>query len=214
MDEKLRLGIERIQETAGGAGLAGASRVRKRHVQIIRRPRMFVCDVASCAWLCKQFDPDNTILVIDEPTMGADQGNGRALGENSLTGLMVQATIRAPSNTGAISHPHSHPHSPPTFLLTFLLISPPTFPQAMIHAPYKTIWSSATLPAQAQLPTLVENFKRQFDVGNDNVRTRSPRCYAAPTPIPAPTSLLTSLPISLLRCTSSSRCSSTSASSS
>ena len=45
----------------------------------------------------------------------------------------------------------------------------------MIHAPYKTIWSSATLPAQAQLPTLVENFKRQFDVGNDNVRTRSPR---------------------------------------
>ena len=74
MDEKLRLGIERVQETAGGAGLAGASRVRKRHVQIIRRPRMFVCDVASCAWLCKQFDPDNTILVIDEPTMGADQG--------------------------------------------------------------------------------------------------------------------------------------------
>ena len=83
----------------------------------------------------------------------------------------------------------------------------------MIHAPYKTIWSSATLPAQAQLPTLVENFKRQFDVGNDNVRTRSPRCYAAPTPIPAPTSLLTFPPPPfLLRCTSSSRCSSTSAS--
>ena len=128
MDEKLRLGIERVQETAGGAGLAGASRVRKRHVQIIRRPRMFVCDVASCAWLCKQFDPDNTILVIDEPTMGADQGNGRALGENSLTGLMVQATIRAPSNAGAISYrpscPHSCSHSPPTFLLTFLLTFP------------------------------------------------------------------------------------------
>ena len=47
----------------------------------------------------------------------------------------------------------------------------------MIHAPYKTIWSSATLPAQAQLPTLVENFKRQFDVGNDNVHalTSMPR---------------------------------------
>lgn len=51
--------------------------------------------------------------------MGADQGNGRALGENSLTGLMVQATIRAPSNTGAISYrpscppscSHSRPHS-------------------------------------------------------------------------------------------------------
>ena len=119
MDEKLRLGIERVQETAGGAGLAGASRVRKRHVQVIRRPRMFVTDVASSAWLCKQFDPDNTILVIDEPTMGADQGNGRALGENSLTGLMVQATIRAP--------PIRAPFLPtflPTFLLTFLLTFP------------------------------------------------------------------------------------------
>ena len=122
MDEKLRLGIERVQETAGGAGLAGASRVRKRHVQIIRRPRMFVCDVASCAWLCKQFDPDNTILVIDEPTMGADQGNGRALGENSLTGLMVQATIRAP--------PIRAPFLP-TFLHTFLLTFPPTSPPTL-----------------------------------------------------------------------------------
>ena len=78
----------------------------------------------------------------------------------------------------------------------------------MIHAPYKTIWSSATLPAQAQLPTLVENFKRQFDVGNDNVHalTSMPRsshpCSHLPAHILAP--------IALLRCTSSSRCSSTS----
>ena len=65
----------------------------------------------------------------------------------------------------------------------------------MIHAPYKTIWSSATLPAQAQLPTLVENFKRQFDVGNDNVHalTSMPRsshphpCSHLPAHIPAPT---------------------------
>ena len=88
----------------------------------------------------------------------------------------------------------------------------------MIHAPYKTIWSSATLPAQAQLPTLVENFKRQFDVGNDNVhaltsmpRSSHPHSYCTPS---LPTSLLTSPPIFLLRCTSSSRCSSTSACSS
>ena len=89
----------------------------------------------------------------------------------------------------------------------------------MIHAPYKTIWSSATLPAQAQLPTLVENFKRQFDVGNDNVhaltsmpRSSHPHSYCTPS---LPTSLLTSLPPPvLLRCTSSSRCSSTSACSS
>ena len=65
----------------------------------------------------------------------------------------------------------------------------------MIHAPYKTIWSSATLPAQAQLPTLVENFKRQFDVGNDNVhaltsmpRSSHPHPYShLPAHIPAPT---------------------------
>ena len=81
----------------------------------------------------------------------------------------------------------------------------------MIHAPYKTIWSSATLPAQAQLPTLVENFKRQFDVGNDNVHalTSMPRsshphpCSHLPAHIPA-------RPPFLRRCTSSSRCSSTS----
>ena len=88
----------------------------------------------------------------------------------------------------------------------------------MIHAPYKTIWSSATLPAQAQLPTLVENFKRQFDVGNDNVhaltsmpRSSHPHSYCTPS---LPTSLLIFLPIFPLRCTSSSRCSSTSACSS
>ena len=84
----------------------------------------------------------------------------------------------------------------------------------MIHAPYKTIWSSATLPAQAQLPTLVENFKRQFDVGNDNVHAltsmpRSPHPHSYCTPS-LPTSLLIFLPIFPLRCTSSSRCSSTS----
>ena len=81
----------------------------------------------------------------------------------------------------------------------------------MIHAPYKTIWSSATLPAQAQLPTLVENFKRQFDVGNDNVHalTSMPRSPCSHLP-----ALYIFLPIFPLRCTSSSRCSSTSACSS
>lgn len=37
---------------------------------------MFVSDVASCAWLSMQMDPTKTVLMIDEPTMGADQGNG------------------------------------------------------------------------------------------------------------------------------------------
>ena len=80
----------------------------------------------------------------------------------------------------------------------------------MIHAPYKTIWSSATLPAQAQLPTLVENFKRQFDVGNDNVHalTSMPRSSHPPSLLTFPP------PPFLLRCTSSSRCSSMSACSS
>ena len=59
MEEKLRLGVERIQETTGGLS---NQRVRKRHVQVIRPPRMFVCDVASCAWLCKQLDAERTIL--------------------------------------------------------------------------------------------------------------------------------------------------------
>ncbi|KAL3916802.1 MAG: hypothetical protein SGPRY_006664 [Prymnesium sp.] len=134
MEEKLRLGIERINETSGGLS---NQRVRKRHVQegrlkllasndihtrsfhVIRHPRMFVCDVASCAWLCKQLDMYRTILMIDEPTMGADQGNGEALPINSLTGYMVQG---------------------------------------MLHAPYKTIWSSATLPPGDELPTIINAF--------------------------------------------------------
>ena len=34
--------------------------------------------------------------MIDEPTMGADQGGGRALGAETLTGYMVQGMLRAP----------------------------------------------------------------------------------------------------------------------
>ena len=48
MEEKLRLGVEKIQETSGGLG---TGKVRKRRVQVIRAPKMFVTDVASCAWL-------------------------------------------------------------------------------------------------------------------------------------------------------------------
>jgi len=93
MEEKLRLGVEKIQETTGGLG---TNRVRKRRIQVIRAPKMFVCDVASCAWLSKQMDPHSTVLVIDEPTMGADQGNGEAMAANSLTGYMVQAMLHGP----------------------------------------------------------------------------------------------------------------------
>jgi len=127
MEEKLRLGIERIKETQGGMT---NSRVRTRHKQVIRHPRMFVTDVASCAWLCKQFDPNSTVLMIDEPTMGADQGNGEAMAAGSLTGLMVQA---------------------------------------MLHGPYKTIWSSATLPSQSALPTNISWFTTRFKCGAEQV---------------------------------------------
>ena len=74
--EKLRLGIERVLATQGGLS---NGRVRKRNTQVIRPPRMFVTDVASCAWLTQQLEADKTVLMIDEPTMGADQGNGEAL---------------------------------------------------------------------------------------------------------------------------------------
>ena len=93
MEEKLRYGIEKALETQGGMG---NGRVRKRHAQVIRPPRMFVCDVASCAWLCQQLEMKDTILMIDEPTMGADQGNGEALPPGSLTGLMTQAMLASP----------------------------------------------------------------------------------------------------------------------
>ena len=93
MEEKLKLGVERIQATAGGLS---NGRVRKRHQQVIRPPRMFVTDVASCAWLSRQMDPLNTVLVIDEPTMGADQGGGEAMAATSLTGFMVQAMLAGP----------------------------------------------------------------------------------------------------------------------
>jgi len=127
MEEKLRLGVEKLAETAGGLS---NSKVRKRHQQVIRSPRCFVSDVASCAWLTKQFEPDKTVLMIDEPTMGADQGNGEALPPSSLTGLMTQA---------------------------------------MLAAPYKTIWSSATLPTGSTIPTLINKFKARFAVGDEAV---------------------------------------------
>jgi len=127
MEEKLRLGVERIQETTGGLAHA---RVRKRHVQVIRPPRMFVTDVFSCAWLSSQMDPDKTVLMIDEPTMGADQGNGQALPDGTLTHSMVSA---------------------------------------MLDAPYKTIWSSATLPAKGFLPTPIGHFMERFAIDDSHV---------------------------------------------
>ena len=127
MEEKLRLGVEKIQETTGGMA---SGRVRKRHVQVIRPPRMFVTDVASCAWLTQQLDPSKSVLMIDEPTMGADQGNGDALPPNSLTGLMTQA---------------------------------------MLAAPFKTIWSSATLPPKSALPTFTNAFVAKFAPQDESV---------------------------------------------
>jgi|EP00900_Chrysochromulina_parva_P021257 hypothetical protein len=127
MEEKLRVGVEKLQETQGGLS---NTKVRKRNAQVIRPPRCFVSDVASCAWLTKQLEPDKTVLMIDEPTMGADQGHGEALPPSSLTGLMTQA---------------------------------------MLAAPYKTIWSSATLPPGNTIPTLINKFKERFSVGDEAV---------------------------------------------
>ena len=36
--------------------------------------------------------------------------------------------------------------------------------QAMLAAPYKTIWSSATLPSGDRLPTLINKFTERFNV--------------------------------------------------
>jgi len=127
MEEKLRLGVERLLATTGGLS---NGRVRKRNTQVIRPPRMFVTDVASCAWLTQQLEATQTILMIDEPTMGADQGDGKALPPESLTGLMTQA---------------------------------------MLAAPFKTIWSSATLPPGDQLPTIVDKFKAKYAVGTEAI---------------------------------------------
>ena len=79
-----------------------------------------------------QMEASQTILMIDEPTMGADQGNGEALPPGSLTGLMTQA---------------------------------------MLAAPFKTIWSSATLPEAKVLPTLIDKFKMRYSVGDECVGT-------------------------------------------
>ena len=68
--------------------------------------------------------------MIDEPTMGADQGNGEALPIASLTGYMVQG---------------------------------------MLAAPYKTIWSSATLPPGHELPTIIDAFKDHYSVDDSAV---------------------------------------------
>jgi len=62
---------------------------------VIRPPRMFVTDVASCSWLSMQMDPHKTVLIIDEPTMGADQGGGQALGPGTLTHAMVSGMLDA-----------------------------------------------------------------------------------------------------------------------
>jgi len=38
-----------------------------------KMPKIYLmCDVASCAWLLRQLDPNRTLLVIDEPPMGSD----------------------------------------------------------------------------------------------------------------------------------------------
>ena len=59
---------------------------------------MFVTDVASCAWLSRQMDPLNTVLVIDEPTMGADQGRV-SLGSLDRLPLARWPYLRVPKTT-------------------------------------------------------------------------------------------------------------------
>ena len=88
-------------------------------------------------------DPLNTVLVIDEPTMGADQGGGEAMAATSLTGYMVQAMLAGP-------HKMVRP--------CYLVITPP--PQ---------VWMSATLPPKDKLPAPVEHFKKRFGVGDEAV---------------------------------------------
>ncbi|KAJ1619761.1 hypothetical protein T492DRAFT_1083289 [Pavlovales sp. CCMP2436] len=92
MEQKLRDGVEKQEESK--------LRMRKRRAPMpLRPPRMFVTDVASAAWLLKQLDPSNSVLMLDEPTMGSDQSGGEAQEDESVTGCMVRAMLASPYKT-------------------------------------------------------------------------------------------------------------------
>ena len=105
--------------------------------------------------------------MIDEPTMGADQGNGRALGAETLTGYMVQGMLRAPYK---VWHARVTPRLPARALRTHALYKagharvtramppPPSVPTPLRVSSAQTIWSSATLPTASMLPTLIDSF--------------------------------------------------------
>lgn len=94
MEYKVANGIQRK------ADASAAIKTRKRHNAMpIRRPRMFVTDAISCAWLLKQLPNDKTVMFLDEPTMGADQSTGSAQPRKSLTGYMVQSLLHSPIKT-------------------------------------------------------------------------------------------------------------------
>ncbi|KAG8470195.1 hypothetical protein KFE25_008616 [Diacronema lutheri] len=89
MEQKLRDGVERQEEAK--------LRMRKRRAPMpLRPPRMFVTDVMSAGWLLRQLPPANTVLMLDEPTMGSDQSGGEAQPDNSITGCMVAAMLASP----------------------------------------------------------------------------------------------------------------------
>merc|ERR1719460_3457519 len=56
-----------------------------------------------------------------------------------------------------------HGEALPANSLTGLMV------QAMLHAPFKSIWSSATLPPGATLPTMLSTFTSRFNVPADQV---------------------------------------------
>ena len=195
MEEKLRLGVEKIQETSGGLG---TGKVRKRRVQVIRAPKMFVTDVASCAWLSNPNphpdpnsnpdphpnpDPDpnshqvRMALEADGPSQhrarhrrahdGCRSGWGRG------DGAYLSHRVHGASYAGRAAQDGTHPTK-------LVVVWPRTDARHLPHPPISSshlhlissppqVWMSATLPPKDKLPAPVEHFKQRFGVGDDAV---------------------------------------------
>merc|ERR1711979_93561 len=71
--------------------------IKKSHRSMFdlkKNPKIFLmCDVASCAWLLRQLDPNRTILVIDDPPMGSDRYPENPQ-DNPLSCAMIQSIPR------------------------------------------------------------------------------------------------------------------------
>lgn len=99
--------------------LAEKKRLRNLH-NLKRNPKMFLmCDVASCAWLLRQLNPNRTLLIIDEPPMGSDT-LATEPESNPLSAAMVQAMLTPMYKTILMSATLPRSQALPTFVDNFL----------------------------------------------------------------------------------------------